>query len=66
MTFNSPIISAQELQDNLPLKNLIILDCTIDKVGKSIKDEELELIPNSLFFDLEGKFSDHSSQFPHI
>ncbi|HAD79782.1 MAG TPA: sulfurtransferase, partial [Flavobacteriaceae bacterium] len=41
MTFNSPIISAQELHDNLHLNNLIILDCTIDKVGKSIKDEEL-------------------------
>ncbi|WP_314241241.1 sulfurtransferase [Empedobacter tilapiae] len=65
MTFNSPIISAQELQDNLHLNNLIILDCTIDKVGQSIKDQELELIPNSIFFDLEGKFSDHSSQFPH-
>ncbi|WP_286500477.1 sulfurtransferase [Empedobacter falsenii] len=65
MTFNSPIISAQELQDNLHLNNLIILDCTIDKVGQSIRDQELKLIPNSLFFDLEGKFSDHSSQFPH-
>lgn len=65
MTFNSPIISTQELHDNLHLKNLIILDCTIDKVGQSIKDQELKLIPNSLFFDLEGKFSDHSSQFPH-
>ncbi|MFV0171565.1 sulfurtransferase [Empedobacter falsenii] len=65
MTFNSPIISTQELHDKLHLKNLIILDCTIDKVGKSIKDQELKLIPNSIFFDLEGKFSDHSSQFPH-
>ena len=65
MTFNTPIISAQELQDNLPLKNLIILDCTIDKVGQSLQNKKLELIPNSRFFDLEGKFSDHSSQFPH-
>ena len=65
MTFKSPIISAQELHKHLDSDNLIILDCTIDKVGQSIKDKELILIPNSRFFDLEGKFSDHSSQFPH-
>ncbi|WP_413532068.1 sulfurtransferase [Empedobacter brevis] len=65
MTFNSPLISAEELHHNLHLDNLIILDCTINKVGNSIKDHELKLIPNSIFFDLESKFSDHSSQFPH-
>ena len=65
MTFKSPIISAQELHKHLDSDNLIILDCTIDKVGQSIKDKELILIPKSRFFDLEGKFSDHSSQFPH-
>lgn len=65
MKFNTPLITAQELYENLQLDNLIILDCTIDKVGQSLKDEELQLIPTSRFFDLERKFSDHSIQLPH-
>ena len=65
MNFSSPLITAKELQDNLSLQNLIILDCTIDKVGQSLQNEKLELIPNSRFFDLEGKFSDHTVNLPH-
>ena len=65
MKFKSPIISSTELLSILDNENLIILDCTIDKVGKSLKDETLELIPNSRFFDLENRFSDHKSAFPH-
>ena len=65
MNFSSPLITAKELQDNLSLQNLIILDCTIDKVGQSLQNEKLELIPNSRFFDLEGKFSDHAVNLPH-
>ena len=65
MNFSSPLITAKELQDNLSLQNLIILDCTIDKVGQSLQNKKLELIPNSRFFDLEGKFSDHAVNLPH-
>lgn len=65
MKFNTPLITVQELYENYTLNNLIILDCTIDKVGQSLKDEELQLIPTSRFFDLEGKFSDHSIELPH-
>ena len=65
MNFSSPLITAKELHDNLSLQNLIILDCTIDKVGQSLQNEKLELIPNSRFFDLEGEFSDHTVNLPH-
>jgi thiosulfate/3-mercaptopyruvate sulfurtransferase len=65
MIFNSPIITAQELHQNLNNSSLIILDCTIDKVGQSIAKENLETIPMARFFDLEGKFSDHSNTLPH-
>ncbi|MEG1199705.1 MAG: sulfurtransferase, partial [Algoriella sp.] len=65
MNFSSSLITVKELHDNLSLQNLIILDCTIDKVGQSLQNEKLELIPNSRFFDLEGKFSDHTVNLPH-
>lgn len=66
MLFKSALISASELQDALIQNgNVILLDCTIDKVGQSSKDAKLELLPNSLFFDIEGKFSDHASKLPH-
>ena len=65
MIFNSPIITAQELHQNLNNSSLIILDCTIDKVGQSIAKENLETIPTARFFDLEGKFSDHLNSLPH-
>ncbi len=65
MKFNRPLITAQELQQHIHQPDFILLDCTIDKVGQSLKEEELQLIPTSLFFDLEGKFSDHSSNLPH-
>lgn len=65
MIFNSPIITAEELHQNLDNSSIIILDCTIDKVGKSIDKENVKVIPTARFFDLEGKFSDHSSHLPH-
>ncbi|WP_293947216.1 MULTISPECIES: sulfurtransferase [unclassified Sphingobacterium] len=66
MSFKSALISPSELQDTLTRdENVILLDCTIDKVGQSLKDAKLALLPNSLFFDIEGKFSDHSSKLPH-
>ena len=65
MIFKSPLITVEDLNENLNNKNLILLDCTIDKVGQSIQDDKLEFIPNSVFFDLEGKFSDHTVNLPH-
>lgn len=66
MSFRSALINPSELQDTLTRDgNVILLDCTIDKVGQSLKDSKLELLPNSLFFDIEGKFSDHTAKLPH-
>lgn len=66
MSFKSALISPSELQDTLSKReHVILLDCTIDKVGQSLKDSTLELLPNSLFFDIEGKFSDNASKLPH-
>lgn len=65
MEFSSSLIEPQELYEALQDEALIILDCTIDKVDKSLKGTPLELIPNSLFFDIEGKLSDPKSKLPH-
>ncbi|WP_104384274.1 sulfurtransferase [Sphingobacterium sp. HMA12] len=66
MLFKSALISPSELQEALIQDGtIILLDCTIDKVGQSLKDAKLELLPNSLFFDIEGKFSDQASKLPH-
>lgn len=66
MVFNSSLISVSELAEALNKNAIIVLlDCTIGKVGKSLKSKKLELIPNSLFFDIEGKLSDKKSKLPH-
>ncbi|MCA5006068.1 sulfurtransferase [Sphingobacterium bovistauri] len=65
MIFKSSLITAQELADALKQDTIVLLDCTIDKVGQSMKAEKLELIPNSSFFDIEGKLSDNTSSLPH-
>lgn len=65
MAFHSPLITTHELAEALHHETIALLDCTIDKVGKSLQNEQLELIPNSLFFDIEGKLSDKKSKLPH-
>ena len=65
MYFPSSLITTAQLQKEYEKPNVILLDCTIDKVGQSLKDAQLALIPNSLFFDIENTFSDHSSPLPH-
>lgn len=44
---------------------MVLLDATIDKIDASLKDEKLELIPHSLFFDTENRASETSSPLPH-
>lgn len=65
MKFQHAVISMDEFESILDSEQLIILDCSIDKVGKSLNELEMELIPNSLFFDVEHRFSDQRSEFPH-
>ena len=65
MKFQHPIITIQEFETILNQDNLIILDCSIDKIGKKLDELEVELIPNSQFFDIENSFSDIHSNLPH-
>lgn len=65
MRFNHPIITIEELETIIDHPELIILDCSIDKIGNSLADLEMELIPNSQFFDIENQFSSRHSNLPH-
>lgn len=65
MIFHSTLITTHDLATALNDNTIVLLDCTIDKVGNSLRDKQLELIPNSLFFDIEGKLSDKKSKLPH-
>jgi len=61
----SALISTDEALKLINEDNAIVLDATIDKINQKIDNDNLELIPHSLFFDIEGVFSDHQSEFPH-
>lgn len=65
MKFKHPIITINELTEVLNNPRLVILDCSIDKIGKKLDELEVELIPNSLHFDIENQFSDLKSDLPH-
>ncbi|PVH24401.1 sulfurtransferase [Sphingobacterium corticibacter] len=63
-----PLIDVKALQALLDeQKPVVLLDATIDKVNQQIDQDGVtpELIPNSIFFDIEGAFSDHSNPLPH-
>lgn len=63
---NSTLINVVKLKDLLASsEDLILLDATIDKVNRTLDKQQLELIPNSLFFDIEGKLSIQNSTLPH-
>lgn len=61
----SPLINVQQLRNLSHSHNIILLDATIDKVNEKIDNNNISLIPNSIFFDIEGVFSDHSTGLPH-
>lgn len=63
--FASPLIRVSDLEDLMSNKELIILDATIDKIDQKIDQTQPAFIPNSLFVDIEGKFSDPRSGLPH-
>lgn len=63
--FTSPLIQVADLADLTSNTDLVILDATIDKVDQKIDPIQPVLIPDSLFFDIEGKFSDPRSGLPH-
>lgn len=65
MKFPQPVINVKELQTIINNPKLVLLDCSIDKVGKKLIEIEFELIPNSHFLDIEHRFSDKKSELPH-
>ncbi len=63
-----PLIDVKALQALLDQqKPVVLLDATIDKVNQriDIADVDPQLIPDSIFMDIEGAFSDHSNPLPH-
>ncbi len=63
-----PLIDVKALQALLDQQMpVVLLDATIDKVNQQIDQDgvEPELIPHSIFFDIEGAFSNHSNPLPH-
>ncbi|MBE8719500.1 sulfurtransferase [Sphingobacterium pedocola] len=65
MPISSPIIDIHDFLQLTSNPSLIILDATIDKVDQKLDKTILQLIPNSIFFDIEGNFSVHNSSLPH-
>ncbi|WP_180268481.1 sulfurtransferase [Sphingobacterium sp. 1.A.4] len=61
----SPLISTDVALQMINDDQVVLLDATIDKVNEKMDRDRLELIPGSLFFDIEGSFSDHGSVYPH-
>lgn len=61
----SDLLSVQEFEKLIGNPKLILLDATIDKVNQKIDNTNIKLIPNSLFFDIERDFSDHTTGLPH-
>jgi len=58
------LVSVLWLSQNLNAQNLILLDATIKSATNAIFFSSEEWIPQTRYFDLKGKFSDVSSQFP--
>jgi thiosulfate/3-mercaptopyruvate sulfurtransferase len=65
--FSSPIVSAEWLRENLTHPDLILLYGSLQNpMSVSEKSEEISIIPNALFFDLENYFSDLTNDLPHM
>lgn len=61
-----PLVTVEWLETHLEDQDLIILDASLEKTAEGNPPEHANLhIPGSRFFDLENKFSDKSSPFPH-
>ncbi len=59
------LLSVSEAESLMAKRQTIVLDGSIDKVGQKLDNGNLQLLPHSRFFDIEGVFSDHQSGLPH-
>lgn len=61
----SPIVSCEWL--NQQLDSVIVLDATVPKAtGNNSSGKDKKVIPGAIYFDLNGAFSDESSDLPHM
>ena len=67
MHFPVPLISCDDLVENLQLDDLIVLDASIARVGQSTLEpsQNDEAIPGAAFFDLKKSFSEQNSKLPN-
>ncbi|WP_103907021.1 sulfurtransferase [Sphingobacterium lactis] len=65
MMNQSALISTDHALRLINEEKCVVLDASIDKVNQKLDPQQVDLLPNSLFFDIEGVFSDHSSGLPH-
>jgi len=61
----SNLVSVNWLNSHLNDENLIILNASIPKITSDNDSKDLDLIPNSLFFDIKHKFSNVNDAFPN-
>ncbi|UNK63213.1 sulfurtransferase [Buttiauxella ferragutiae] len=59
------LVSPQWLADNQAIRDIVILDATLKKTMNTANVTTGEVIPGSVFFDLENTFSNPDSPLPH-
>lgn len=65
LLLNTPLVSAEWLNDNLHNEKIVILDASFPKVGVNNQVKNNFRIKSSVFFDLKNVFSDSNSNFPN-
>ena len=65
LLLNTPLVSADWLNDNLHNEKIVILDASFPKVGVNNQVKNNFRIKSSVFFDLKNVFSDSNSNFPN-
>lgn len=61
----SPIITPQQLKDQLQNDRLVMLDVSVPKVTGEQTDQENQTIPGAIVVDLKRDFSNAEGQFPN-
>ena len=65
ITLNTPVVSAEWLNNNLQAENVLIFDASIPKVVGNTSELSEEQLPDAQFFDIKKAFSDASGEFPN-
>ena len=65
INIEKPLVSAEWLNQNLDVSNLVILDATTAKANDPSSETITVQIPNARYFDIKNQFSDVSNPFPN-